>query len=147
MEAKDLSKCKYIYRVYVAKDGITHMEKYPVIYANKAFIYFRDIKSAELNRVGLRYVLTRDPITNNLKIDESVSAISPISPYSRIPVDLYIWDENGIDMDEVNHIYEQIKANYNKRLIDQKIKYVNTLKERYERELKELERLTKEMEG
>lgn len=143
MDVKDLSKCKYIYRVYVAKDGSTHMEKYPVIYANKASIYFRDLRGSELNRVNTKYVLTRDPITNNLKIGESVSAFSP---YSRMPVDLYIWDENGIDMAEVNHIYEQIKANYNKRLIDQKIKYVNTLKERYERELKELERLTKELE-
>ena len=35
MDVKDLSKCKYIYRVYVAKDGTTHMEMYPVLMADR----------------------------------------------------------------------------------------------------------------
>lgn len=143
MDVKDLSKCKYIYRVYVAKDTITHIEKYPVVYANKMYIYFRDGRGYALNTVYTKDVLTRDPIANNLKIREVVN----FYPYSCRPVNLYIWDENGIDTIEIDRIYKQIKAAYDKRLIDQKIKYVNNLKERYEGELKELERLTKELEG
>lgn len=42
MEPKNLSKQKYIYKVYRAKDNRYHIEKFPIIYANKSIVYFKE---------------------------------------------------------------------------------------------------------
>lgn len=148
MNAKDLSKCKYIYRVYVNRDKVTHVEKHPIIYANKMYIYFKDGKGCDLKRISTKDVLTRDPASSNIKINSALSNYRFYGrPWNSVPVELYIWDENGIDMDDVNDVYERLDAAFKKQRIDQKIAEVNRLKARHEAELKELERLTKEMEG
>lgn len=41
MDPKNLSKQKYIYRLYRASDDRLHVEKFPVIYANKKRVYFK----------------------------------------------------------------------------------------------------------
>jgi hypothetical protein len=41
MDPKNLSKQKYIYRLYQASDDRLHIEKFPVIYANKNKVYFK----------------------------------------------------------------------------------------------------------
>ena len=50
---KELSKKKYIYRLYEAKDGVPHVEKYPVIYINERYVYFKVATKSELGRVDI----------------------------------------------------------------------------------------------
>lgn len=37
---KNLSKCKYIYRIYKENDSF-HIEKYPIVYINSEVVYFK----------------------------------------------------------------------------------------------------------
>lgn len=48
IDIKNLSKIKYIYRVYKA-DNKFHCEKYPVIYMNKTEIYFKTGRKSDLS--------------------------------------------------------------------------------------------------
>ena len=53
IDKKELSKKKYIYRLYEDKDGVPHVEKYPVIYINEKYVYFKVASKSELMRVDI----------------------------------------------------------------------------------------------
>ena len=54
MELKDLSKIKYIYRIYESKDYVLHLEKYPVIYINSEILYFKVHGNKMLNSIFVK---------------------------------------------------------------------------------------------
>lgn len=54
MEAKDLSK-KYIYKVYKNSKDEFHCDKYPVIYVNKEYVYFKTICYG-LDHIGIKII-------------------------------------------------------------------------------------------
>lgn len=56
MEAKELSKQKYIYELYEDCVGNLHCEKHRVIYANSKYVYFKKARKDELDWVLVRYV-------------------------------------------------------------------------------------------
>lgn len=43
----DLSKRKYIYRIYSSEDRVIHCEKHPVIYINSFVVYYKDHRKQE----------------------------------------------------------------------------------------------------
>ena len=43
----DLSKRKYIYRIYSSEDKVIHCEKYPIIYINSEVVYYKDGRKQE----------------------------------------------------------------------------------------------------
>jgi hypothetical protein len=43
----DLSKRKYIYRIYSSEDCVIHCEKHPVIYINSKVVYYKDHRKQE----------------------------------------------------------------------------------------------------
>lgn len=55
MEVKDLSKQKYIYKTYKNHLGELHCEKYPVIYANKEYVYYK-ASDVVLEHTGTSYI-------------------------------------------------------------------------------------------
>ena len=58
IDKKELSKKKYIYRLYKARDGVPHVEKYPVIYINEKYVYFKVASKSELGRIDITDVYT-----------------------------------------------------------------------------------------
>lgn len=51
-ERKYLSKHKHIYQVYRSVDGAYHLEKYPVVYINKFYVYYHVNGSEPLDYVS-----------------------------------------------------------------------------------------------
>lgn len=47
MDKQNLSKYKYIYRIYEDSIGDVHCTKYPVIYINSKVVYFKDARKQE----------------------------------------------------------------------------------------------------
>lgn len=59
MNKENLCKHKWIYYVYTNSNGDNHIEKYPIIYINKKYVYF---KRSREDKLGMTY-------TNNVKTD------------------------------------------------------------------------------
>lgn len=58
MDEKNLSKYKYIYRIYESGDKVLHCEKYPIIYINSEVVYYKTKRSnARLHFVDRHRVL------------------------------------------------------------------------------------------
>lgn len=69
MDAVNLSKMKYIYKIYESKDGVLHCEKFPIIYVNKKYVYFKSDDSGMLDFTTTEYVL------DNLSSCENVGVL------------------------------------------------------------------------
>lgn len=41
MDKNNLSKLKYIYRIYESEDKKLHLERYPIVYINQEVVYFK----------------------------------------------------------------------------------------------------------
>ena len=47
MDKQNLSKYKYIYRIYEDRTGELHCTKHPVVYINSKVVYFKDARKQE----------------------------------------------------------------------------------------------------
>lgn len=50
---KNLSKYKYVYRIYI-KESIIHHQIFPVVYANQNYLYFEENKKEQLSMIELK---------------------------------------------------------------------------------------------
>ena len=94
MEAKDLSKVKYIYRIYESSDGLLHFEKYPVIYVNSKVVYFKTGRKQEM----LSYKYVKDIIDNFYEFQDGVG-------WYRNYYDQCFWKVE----DNIEEIYRELK--------------------------------------
>ena len=67
LDKKNLSKIKYIYRIYESSDGFLHCERYPVVYINSEVVYFKDARKQEY----LNYMLAKHVEDNFTKFYHS----------------------------------------------------------------------------
>ena len=130
LDLKNLSKIKYIYRIYEATDGILHCERFPVVYINSEVVYFKDARKKEY----LNYIKVRN-VTDNLTA--FYNSGNYVKYYSYF--DKYFWNvENNIQ-----EIYEDLKKQKAEAQIkDEKEKAMS----RYERAKREYEAALKEIE-
>ena len=130
LDMKNLSKLKYIYRIYESSDKILHLEKYPIIYINSEVVYFKDGRKQEyLNSTRVEKVL-----------DNFVSACNSnrFGHYSTY-IDKYFWNIET----NVQEIYEDLK----KQRAELKSKDEEQKKhDRLERAKREYEAALKEVE-
>lgn len=148
MENKDLSKCKYIYRIYVARDTVTHVEKFPVIYANKKYIYYKGGTGDSLKELLTTHVIDNNKDNIDEYIDKCVGDyIFWGRPWNSVCINIYMWDENGINMDTVNYVYELLKSKFINVRIKRATDNVQRLAKEYERATNLLNELIKEQEG
>ena len=93
LDLNNLSKIKYIYRIYESSDGILQCEKFPVIYINSEVVYFKEARKNEMLRC-----LRISSVTDNL-----TTFYNNISYYRYF--DKYFWNvENNIQ-----EIYKELK--------------------------------------
>jgi len=55
MDKENLSKMKYIYKIY-SSDSIVHCEKYPIVYINSENIYYKVARQSQLMRIDTKSV-------------------------------------------------------------------------------------------
>ena len=60
MDKSELSKHKYIYKIYQScSDNSFHIERYPIVYANSSYVYFKVANKQELGCVDFRRIKDR----------------------------------------------------------------------------------------
>lgn len=50
LDKNNLSKIKYLYRIYESSDNIMHLEKHPIIYINSHVVYYKVGNNEALNK-------------------------------------------------------------------------------------------------
>lgn len=110
MDAKNLSKCKYIYRIYISKTGEYHYEKYTIVYSNAAYVYFKVPGDDRLCKISTYR------IHNSL---QDITERCKFSPFMTI----YLWSDEGISKEsfgvfvkklEIEHVKNEITRTENR---------------------------------
>lgn len=63
----ELSKRKYVYALYKASDQTIHVEKYPVVYVNSEYCYFKTARLSTLHVETTRHI--HEELTDRLLKD------------------------------------------------------------------------------
>lgn len=129
---ENLSKYKYIYRVYESDDKNIHCEKYTVIYANSKVVYFKDGRKQEyLNHIDIVKIKTNfeDAINTGMK--------NPWFPR----IDTYLWDVEGNLMELFNEFKKQRELVRMRETEDFIVKNIAKAKKEYEEWTAKLEKL------
>ena len=88
-----LSKHKYIYYVYETADKTIHIEKFPVIYINSKYVYYKRHRKDELDKVYVGYV--KDSLADVYNKDYKFISES----------DRYFWN----DVDNAQDVVDMLK--------------------------------------
>lgn len=134
IDKSTLSKKKYIYRLYEDRDGVPHVEKYPVIYINEKYVYFKVASKSELGRINISDTYT------------SVVAYGKRDFYGRHAVtkECFFWEDNILGQRLISNI-EAERDEALKAILEIDIQTarnrVTRRKNEYDEAVKELERL------
>lgn len=133
MELKNLSKVKYIYRIYESDNEVLHIERYPVIYINSKVVYFKTASKQEY----LECKKITEVSDDFVHFYQKIYTYWPL--YSRVSFDEYFWNVET----NVNKIYQDlIQQRYKMRHetdLERKRKKAEQAKREYEAALKEIE--------
>lgn len=139
LDKKNLSKIKYIYRIYSA-DNMLHLERYPVVYINSEVVYYKEAR--------------KNAWLGHRRIDEVKDGYDIINKPTRywtytIPwVDSFYW---GLEVN-IYEVFEDLKKQYdviakeraaylNRSEKDKKRERLEKAKAEYEAALREIELL------
>lgn len=132
MELKDLSKVKYIYRIYESDNEVLHLERYPVIYINSKVVYFKTARQQEY--LGCKQLKN---VSDNFM--QFYQKMTRYSTQSRASFDEYFWNVET----DVNKIYQDlIRQRFKMRQerdMQMKQRKLEKAKREYEAALKEIE--------
>ena len=130
VDLKNLSKIKYIYRIYESEDEVLHCEKYPVIYMNSVVVYFKNTR-----KQGMLNYTNIDNVLDNLTV------FYQDKYYPRF--DRYFWNMET----NIQEIYADLKKQRDeirrKNEEEKKRDRYEKAKREYEEALKEIELLDK----
>ena len=133
MNIKNLSKCKYIYRVYVSKTDEFHCEKYPIVYANNRYAYFKITGDERLNEISIARVL------------DNINDIPNDIPFYR-GSSIYFWSDNCITKETFDIFKKKMEVDRLKREMRQIENRLAYLKRSYELSAPKMEVLKKQLE-
>lgn len=130
MDYKNLYKNKYIYYIYESSDRKIHLEKYPIIYMNKEYVYYKQTNSDLLNYQSFRFIKNEYDLPN-------------VSKYYKGYYKFFI----GIKEKDLKELVEKLKIqmeiNYNHEKEKQAMSRLERAKHDYENALKEVELFNK----
>lgn len=140
MKPEDLSKVKYIYRIYESyPDGKLHCEKYPVIYINKEVTYFKTGKTQFLKHISTNLVLDNFTSFSHMVFKQNWQY--------RTYFDRYFWNVET----DVGDILEDLKKQLYSLKNTQREAYlrheVNIKRNAYDSAMRELSKYLKEKEN
>lgn len=132
MDKKNLCKHKHIYYVHTDSNGNNHIEKYPVIYINSEYVYFKRARKNELGHIYTSFV------KNDLK---SVFEKDYMFLQDR---DRYFWINNENAESIIAAAKERFDEDRKNRWKNQAKNELERAKQNYERALKVYESYNKE---
>ena len=131
MNYKHLGKYHYIYRLSIGGDWKAHVEKLPIAYSNKSYIYIITPGSDELTRIDIsdrsRFFEKIDDTTMIRLVDSEQRRMSRnINCYNTSPAFYYFLIDNP---DELNEFASKFTWTYlvEKQLLDKKDALVNAI--------------------
>ena len=132
MTMKDLSKkAKYIYRVYCAADDVVHVEKYPVIYVNKMYLYYKVPGDEYLHCVGMKLV------------NENIESVDSKCLGRGMCFDFLLWNPAGVDQVTAIKLRNKLNMRANEERVRREEEIVERYRRYYEEHFKTLEALKK----
>lgn len=129
----ELSKRKYIYHVHSNGKDAIHSERFPIIYVNKAFCYFKKSSSAELSWISTGSIKDRLNKDSNIKLNCFKE------------IDQYCFNVN-LERVDINKLYEKLYLEDKEGEIYRLRQKINNSKLTYERDLKALKDLQEQIE-
>ena len=135
-DRENLSKYKYICRIYKTKDNI-HFETFPIIYSNKFYIYYKDGRYNALNCINLSYWGYKTVFTDLDSLYQDLKGNTQ----------LYLLTKYRLDFDEKEQKRNLFKQELIKELEDKqkelenKHKELEALNEKYEQIKKQLKEI------
>lgn len=133
MDRKELSKHKYIYQIYRSSDGLIHIEKHPVIYANKEYVYFKTVRCSKLS------------YTIYSKIYDNFDDVN-LKYFSNYHVaDVYVWNCEVVNTCSYSKLISDIEMDRLKKKITMAEQEVADAKRKYTRALENLEQRKREL--
>lgn len=135
MNKEQLSKIKHIHKIYLGGDGILHCEKYPVVYINKNYTYFKEYNNPSLNHTDTSRV--HDTIDDFL--------IDKMSRTVRLPyLTGYVWNMDDYSSEYMAGILAKIHNKQNQTRRENLLNRAKYHKIQYETAMAELEEMEKE---
>lgn len=134
---KNLSKCKYVYRIYKEHDNF-HIEKYPIVYINSEFVYY---KNGRKNQIGILNINSRWCYKKfKQSFDEALEYINSLyTDYSLVSV--YFIEIDKLKEIDLSLIKQRLKTESKESRIKKQETEVKRIKQRYEYELRKLEEM------
>ena len=123
MDKQNLSKYKYIYRIYEDRIGEAHCTKHPVVYINSKVVYFKDARKQEY---------LANTLVNQVSDDFASFADDVLTRPGYYNVDWYFWSiENNI-----RELFQEFKK---QRTLARMLQNEKQITARYVRARKEFE--------
>lgn len=137
---KNLSKCKYIYRIYREHENF-HIEKYPIVYINSKVVYFKTGRKNDIEMKSFS-ALWDDDIKESF--DKAIDFINNNAAiYYDYTTNVYFIETNKLKEFDLSLIKKRLKAESKKSKIEKQELEVEKYKKYYELELRKLEDMKK----
>ena len=137
---KNLSKCKYVYKIYREHENF-YIEKYPIVYINSNIVYFKT------GRKNVIKMISFSDRRNNVKesFEEAIKYINNIfSSYSYYPISVNFVESDKLKNFDLSLIKQRLKEESKESKIKKQELEVEKYKKSYELELRKLEEMKKE---
>ena len=137
---KNISKCKYVYKIYREHENF-YIEKYPIVYINSNIVYFKT------GRKNVIKMISFSDRRNNVKesFEEAIKYINNIfSSYSYYPISVYFVESDKLKNFDLSLIKQRLKEESKESKIKKQELEVEKYKKSYELELRKLEEMKKE---
>lgn len=139
---KNLSKCKYVYRIYREHEDF-HIEKYPIVYISSEVVYFKTGRKNDLE------CLSFSSRWENVKVnfERAITYINKkVTPYGYSPISVYFIETNKLKEFDLSLIKQRLKEESKESKIKKQELEVEKYKKYYELELRKLEDMKKNFE-
>lgn len=139
---KNLSKCKYVYRIYKEHDNF-HIEKYPIVYINNEVVYFKIGRKNHLESISFSNLWT------NVKesFEKAIEYINSEPDYRYYYfTSVFFVETDKLKEFDLSLIKKRLKEESKESEIKKQEQKIEICKKAYELELRKLEKMKKEFE-
>ena len=136
----NLSKCKYVYRIYRERDKF-HIEKYPIVYINSEVVYFKTGRKNYIESMSFSNLWTN--VKENFE-KAIVYINNTVTYYDYYPTNVYFIETDKLKEFDLSLIKQRLKDESKESKIKKQEREVEKYKKSYELELRKLEDMKKE---
>ena len=136
---KNLSKCKYVYRIYKENDNF-HIEKYPIVYINSEAVYFKTVRKNDIERMNF------NSLWKNIKesFEEAIEYINNLTDSQyRYATSVYFVETDKLKDFDLSLIKKRLNKESKESKIKTQEQEVERCKRIYELQLRKLKDIKK----